>query len=105
MTSEGAPGRVEQTDLPFAEAATALVRARQIGVRQLARDISASPSHVSRVLRGAQDKQPSVELIGRVARALGVPPSYFVEVRRGQVVSAIVRDVELVNSLHQSVRT
>ena len=81
MGTSDESGRAGQTSLVFCEAATEIMRARQISVRQLAREVAASPSHVSRVLRGAQDKQPSIDLIERFAEALRVPPCYFLEVR------------------------
>ena len=86
--------------VPFVEAVADLMRVRRMGVRQLARAAGASPSHLSRALRGAQDKQPSVALLERLATALGVAPDYFLEIRRSHVIARLGDDPALVDELY-----
>lgn len=44
---------------------------------------------------------PSLELIERLAKRLGVPPSYFLEVRRAGTIAVLEQEPQLVNRLHQ----
>lgn len=76
-----------------------VMRVREITVRQLARSAGASPSHVSRVLRGAQGKRPSLALLERLAEALSVPPDFFMEVRRSRAFAELERDSTLVDEV------
>jgi len=84
----------------FVDAVADVMRVRRVTVRQLARAVGASPSHISRALRGAQGKQPSVALVERLAAALDISPDYFVEVRRSRVVAQLAHDVDLVDELY-----
>lgn len=100
MTSAGENSLPDRTDAPFVEAMVMVMRSRRVTVRQLARAAGASPSHLSRALRGAQEKQPSVALLERVAAALELSPDFFLEVRRSRVTAEISRDAALVNELY-----
>ena len=92
----------ERTTASFAEALTAIVRTRQIGVRQLARAVGASPSHVSRLLRASEGKQPSLDLVQRVTEVLELPTEYFLETRRAGLVAELARRPGLVDEWYGS---
>lgn len=93
-----------RTDAPFVDAMTEVMRDRKISVRQLARVAGASPSHVSRALRGAQGKQPSLALLERLAVAVEVAPDYFLEIRRSRVITELECDPALVDELYDRSR-
>lgn len=88
-----------RTTEPFGPAASAVMQARQIGVRGLARAARVSAGHMSRVLREVDGKRPSRGLIERVAEILELPDGYFVEQRRGRIVSLLEEDPGLIDQL------
>jgi hypothetical protein len=59
--------------------------------------------HLSRVLRRVSYKTPGPELARRVAIALGLPPDYFPEYRRGFVLERIRTDAVLCDELYAKV--
>src|SRR3954469_9064794 len=95
MTPTGDIAPPQRTDATFIEVMAEMMQARGMTVRQLARAAGGSPSHMSRALRGAQDKQPSVPLLERVAAALELSPDFFLEVRRSRVIADLTRDARL----------
>lgn len=78
-----------RTNQPFVEEVPRLLKERGMSIRALAREAGVTNAHLSRVLRHANYKAPSVELARRVSAALGLPPDYFPEFREGTVVDAI----------------
>jgi len=96
----GTANPVARTTDPFAQAARDVMRARKMGVRRLAREVRMSPGHISRVLRGAQNKRPGGELVRRVTAALDLPPDYFLEARRAEVLTRLAADASLVDRVH-----
>lgn len=72
-----------------------LMSERSLSLRSVARDSGVDPTHLSRALRGAQDKRFTGELAGRVAEALGLPVDYFPEYRESLAVKAIRADPTL----------
>jgi transcriptional regulator with XRE-family HTH domain len=66
--------------------------------------IDLNPSHLSRVLRGADRTRPSTDLIRRVAEALDLPAGYFPELREAAVVERIKRDPELRDRIYKGLR-
>jgi transcriptional regulator with XRE-family HTH domain len=90
----------DQTDTPFIEELPRLLHDRGMSLRALAATIGISDSHLSRVLRRADYKTPSPDLTRRVARALGLPPDYFLEFREAYVIERIRSDPKLRNDLY-----
>ena len=83
----------------FGPAAVAIMQARQVGVRCLARAAGVSAGYMSRVLREADGKRPSSDLVERVAKILELPDGYFVEQRRGRIFDLLEADPKLVDRL------
>lgn len=83
----------------FGPAAVAVMQARQVGVRCLARAAGVSAGHMSRVLREVDGKRPSRDLIERVAEILELPEGYFLEQRRSRIVSLLEADPGLIDRL------
>jgi transcriptional regulator with XRE-family HTH domain len=81
-----------------------LVRARGLSLRKLAQRADVNPSHLSRVLRRANYKTPSGELVRRVALALDLPHDYFPEYRASVVVQRINESEELRDELYDRLR-
>jgi transcriptional regulator with XRE-family HTH domain len=90
----------DQTDTPFIEELPLLLHDRGMSLRALAATIGISDSHLSRVLRRADYKTPSPDLTRKVARALGLPPDYFLEFREAYVIERIRSDPKLRNDLY-----
>jgi len=90
----------DQTDTPFIEELPRLLHDRGMSLRALAATIGISDSHLSRVLRRADYKTPSPDLTRKVARALGLPPDYFLEFREAYVIERIRSDPKLCNDLY-----
>ncbi len=85
-----APPVADRTQRPFVEELPELLRQRQMSLRQLARDVGVTDSHLSRLLRGIGYRtRPSKDLARRVAVALGLEPDYFPEYREAIVVEAV----------------
>lgn len=75
--------------------------ARAIPVAQAsAKAVGVSPSHLSRVIRGADGKRPSLDLLQRLAQALGVPTDYFIETRTAVVIAVLKTDAGLTDNLY-----
>jgi transcriptional regulator with XRE-family HTH domain len=90
----------EQTNRPFAEELPDLLTERGLSQRKLAQLIDLNPSHLSRVLRGADRTRPSIDLISRVARALDLPTGYFEELREAAVIEKVKTDPKLRDRLY-----
>jgi transcriptional regulator with XRE-family HTH domain len=88
----------------FSEELPALLAERGLSQRKLAQLIDLNPSHLSRVLRGADRTRPSIDLIQRVADALGVPRAYFAEVREAAVIEKLRSDPELRDRLYDRLK-
>ena len=91
---------VERTNRPFIEELPRLAKEREISLRKLAQAVDVNPSHLSRVLRRANHKTPSAELVRRVAVALGLPPDYFPEFRSAAVQEEVRRNPRLRDELY-----
>ena len=76
---------------------------RGVSLRSVARDAGVDPTFLSRAVRGVNGKSPSVELIGRVSVALGLPEDYWPEVRLAVVVRALESDSVLREDLYRRV--
>ena len=87
------------TTKSFGPAAVAIMQTRQVGVRCLARAAGVSAGHMSRVLREADGKRPSPDLIERVTEILDLPEGYFVEQRCVRIVGLLEADPGLVDQL------
>jgi transcriptional regulator with XRE-family HTH domain len=90
-----------QTDKPFAEELPRLLEERGLSQRKLAQLIDLNPSHLSRVLRGADKTRPSIDLIRRIAKALHLPPGYFPELREASVIERLKADPGLRDRLYR----
>jgi transcriptional regulator with XRE-family HTH domain len=88
------------TDRPFVDEVPRLLGERGLSIRALARAVGVTDSHLSRVMRHANYKTPSPELARRVATALGLPPDYFPEYRKGFVLERIRTDAVLRDELY-----
>ncbi len=71
-----------------------------MSLRALARKVGVSHSHLSRVARRKDYKTPSLELMERVASALGLPNDYFYEYRELSVIERIKADPALRDELY-----
>src|SRR5687767_2116702 len=80
---------------PFVEEFPRLLRERGLSMRAAARAAGVSQGHLSRALRGADNKRPGHDLIARLSAALGLPEDYFPEVREARVVRAVRADPAL----------
>jgi transcriptional regulator with XRE-family HTH domain len=89
-----------QTDRPFAEELPSLLAECGLSQRKLAQMIDLNPSHLSRVLRGADRSRPSTNLISRIASALNLPAGYFPELREAAVIERLRSDPELRDGLY-----
>jgi transcriptional regulator with XRE-family HTH domain len=90
-----------QCDRPFAEELPRLLDERGLSQRKLAQMIDLNPSHLSRVLRGADQTRASTELIKRIAQALDLPPAYFPELREIAVIERLKADAALRDRLYE----
>jgi transcriptional regulator with XRE-family HTH domain len=88
----------------FVEELPELLRDRGLSLRKLAQRADLNPSHLSRVLRKADYKTPSGELVRRVAVALDLPHDYFPEYRASVVFEKISADEALRDELYQRLR-
>lgn len=75
---------------PFSEEVPRLLEERHMSLRQLARNVDVTNSHLSRLLRGVGYRtKPSIDLARRVALAFELPEDYFPEYREAVVVEAV----------------
>jgi transcriptional regulator with XRE-family HTH domain len=72
--------------------------------RKFAQMIDLNPSHLSRVLRGADQTRPSIDLIRRVTRALDLHAGYFPEDREAAVIERVRTDAGLRDDLYRQFR-
>ncbi len=91
------------TDRPFVDEVPRLLGERGLSIRALAREVGVTDGHLSRVLRRVNYKTPGPELARRVAVALGLPPDYFPEYRKGFVLERIRTDAVLCDELYAKV--
>ncbi len=90
----------ERTDRPFVEELRRLLDERVLSLRELAQLVGVNPSHLSRVMRRADYKSPSADLVRRVASVLDLPPDYFPEFRQAVVQERINNDPKLRDELY-----
>ena len=81
-----------RTAVAFTEALPQLLRERELSLRALAQIVGVGDDHLSRVITGARDKRPTVNLIRRVSAALKLPEDFFPEARMAFVVEALAAD-------------
>ena len=74
---------------------------RGLSQRKLAQMVDLNPSHLSRVLRGADRTRPSTDLIRRIAHALDLPAGYFPELREAAVIERLKTDPGLRDELYR----
>jgi transcriptional regulator with XRE-family HTH domain len=70
-----------------------------LSLRGLAELAGVNPMFLSKVLRGAEGKTASPQMAEKVAAALGLPPYYFPEARRGWVMDRLHDDPKLIEHL------
>jgi transcriptional regulator with XRE-family HTH domain len=85
---------------PFPDAVKTLLAERSISLRALARQADIDVAHLSRLLSGAYPRDPSDELVARVARAFDLPAEYFAEARTTSVVEKVKADPKLRDRLY-----
>jgi transcriptional regulator with XRE-family HTH domain len=93
-----------QSDKAFAEELPRLLAERGLSQRKLAQMIDLNPSHLSRVLRGADRTHPSIDLIQRITEALDLPACYFPELREAAVIAEVKKDPQLRDQLYRQLR-
>jgi transcriptional regulator with XRE-family HTH domain len=93
--------RRSHTTLSFSRAVPELLAERGWTQRDLARAVDVDPAHICRLLRHAATDVSSTLLI-RVADAFGVPPDFFIEHRREQVIEAVRSSSELCERLYHA---
>ena len=93
-----------RTNEPFVEELPRLLHDRELSLRELARRARVDPSHLSRVLRGANYKSPSADLARKVSIALNLPPDYFPEFRESIVLQRIRADSALRERLYAGLK-
>lgn len=84
------PSRFAQQ--PFPEELSRLLLERGMSQRTLATQIGVSSSHLSRVSRRRDSKTPSMDLMRKVAWALGLDEGHFVEARIALIVERLESD-------------
>ena len=92
-----------RSETPFAEELPRLLAERGLSQRKLAQLIDLNPSHLSRVLRGADRTRPSTDLMRRIARALDLPAGYFPELREADVIGRLKTDPALRDELYDRI--
>jgi transcriptional regulator with XRE-family HTH domain len=90
----------DRTDTPFTEELPRLLEERGMSLRALAARLGIADSHLSRVLRLADYKRASPELMTRIAMELGLQGDYFAEIREAYVIAAVQSDAKLRNDLY-----
>jgi len=90
-------------NLPLGQCLEALLRARGMSMRALARRVEVAPSHLSRITRGADSKRPSGSLARRVATALDLPSDHFAEARIDTILECVGADAELRDDVYRLV--
>jgi transcriptional regulator with XRE-family HTH domain len=92
---------VQRGSRPFVAEVLRLLDENSMSQRALARAIGMSSSHLSRVLRRVDYKTPSIDLMERVAAALGVSPEEFPEFREASVIAEVRVDPALRDALFE----
>jgi transcriptional regulator with XRE-family HTH domain len=92
---------VRWSNEPFTVGPPRLLQERGTSLRALASQIGVSNSHLSRVVRRADYKTASPELMQRIAEQLELPADYFPEVREAFVIERVKRDPALRDSLYK----
>jgi transcriptional regulator with XRE-family HTH domain len=95
---------VARTQKPFVEELPRLLARRGLSIRQLSNMVDVSDSHLSRILRQANQKRVSPELARKVALALDLDEGYFTEAREGVVIERIRRDPRFRDRLYDELR-
>jgi transcriptional regulator with XRE-family HTH domain len=73
-----------------------------MSLRELSERVDMSHSYISRVAREVGGRTPSVELMRRVAKTLGVPPDYFFEYRLGAVLERLESEPAVIDDLYEA---
>jgi len=90
------------TQHPLPEELPRVLREQNVSIRELARRVEISDSHLSRILAG--QKTPTADLARRISVALGLKRGFFVEDREGAVIDAVKADPELRDRLYRRLR-
>jgi transcriptional regulator with XRE-family HTH domain len=90
---------------PFADVLPRLLRERGMSQRALASKIGVNQSHLSRVLGRRDRKTPSVELMRKVALALGLDEDFFVEYRVALIMERLERDPSFRERTYRGLKT
>jgi transcriptional regulator with XRE-family HTH domain len=89
----------EVTDRPFPDELPRLLDEKGLTLRALAREVGGiDHSYLSRMLY--RRTAVNVRHAERIARALGLPPDYFPEVREAAVVEAVRKNPRLRDSIY-----
>lgn len=71
-----------------------------MSMRELARQIGVSDTHISRVVRRAEYKSASASLARKVGKVMGLPVGFFVEEREGLVLDRVRANAKLRDRLY-----
>lgn len=74
-----------------------------MSLRALAGEVYVSAGHLSRIVRCADGKRPTLTLLRRITDVLELPPGYFIETRRARVRELVALDDGLVDRLYDEV--
>jgi len=94
----------DSENLPLAESLETLLAERAMSIRELARRAGTTSPHLSRIIRGVDQKRPSGALARRVAVALDLPPDHFAEARLATVLERLRADTGLRDEVYGLVR-
>jgi transcriptional regulator with XRE-family HTH domain len=89
-----------RSSVPFADQLPALMKERRLSVNRLAGLVGVDQSHLSRVLRRANNKTVGGELAARIAGALDLSEDWFPETRHARLFERLKSDVELCDRLY-----
>jgi plasmid maintenance system antidote protein VapI len=100
MTKPTAPKpEPETTDNPFPQELPRLLKARNVTLRSLARELGGiDHAYLSRMVNGKA--RVNADQAARIAAHLGLQPEYFPEVREALVIEAIKANKKLRDSLY-----
>jgi transcriptional regulator with XRE-family HTH domain len=85
----------------FGPTLRALLDERGMSLRELAERLGLSHAHLSRVGREVGGRRPSVDLMLRISRVLGVQPEVFYEFRLDAVIQRLDGELETVDQLYK----
>jgi transcriptional regulator with XRE-family HTH domain len=81
-----------RSQTPFAEELPRLLKERGVSLRAAAAQFGIDPGHLSKALRGRENKGATDALRAKVREAFDLPEDYFPEDRVARIVARLERD-------------